>query len=205
MSRVIYDPPSGARDSVALNAILDDIAAALGNVSSANLAEEGIDQTVLPAESHAERRALVVREDRTVVAPQSWDVLTMDDGTVRTGAIGDLADGSALRIRTLVSCSSAPSGGNGFDNSAGIYEFRHVYNDGSDHVVTASLHARAGVAEVAGFIRNAHGDLMRESWLVGPISDIAYIELQFQNLIAGDMRVQRAHLVVDEFKRVEVT
>lgn len=205
MSRVTYVPLSGSRSAAALNTILQDIANALGNVNSANLAEEGLDQTVFAAESHGERRSLVVRETRTVIAPTgAWGVLAMGDGNVRTGALGDLPDGSALRIRTLVSCSSAVSGGDGFDNTGDSYEFRHVYNDGADNVVTASNHSRRGL-EVAGFIRYAHGDMMRESWLVGPIPGLDYIELQTLNVGAGNMRVQRAHLIVDEFKRVLVS
>lgn len=205
MSRVVYEPISGARDSGEVNDILDDLALALANINSANLAEEGIDQTVFAAGVHGERLAEVVREVRTVVAPQAFAVLAMTDGDVQVGTFGDLEADEVLRIRTLVSTSSSPGGGFGFDNTGDSYDFRHVYTDGGgDHVVTASNHGRKGL-EAVGFIRYAHGDLMRESWLEGPIVGLATIELQYENIGTGDMRVQRAHLVVDKFKRALVS
>lgn len=208
MSRITYIPlgTAEARDFDRVNDILADLASSTDPINHANLAEEGIDQAACDDNVHGSQRAKVSGSVRTVVAPQAFAMLTVGAG-IRTGALGALEADHALRIRSMVRAESslAAPAGFGFDNVNDLYEFRHAWNDGAaTNTVEFSRHARGQIVQAIAY-HGLHGVLMRESWLFGPIANIAWVELQYQNLGAGNMRADEARLTVTEFKMVTVT
>lgn len=209
MSRVIYTPIglTATRDADTINTILDDISDASVVLDASNFAEEGIDRTVYEGGSHGRRRARIVTSTRTTVVPQAMGVLACPTN-LRTGTLGALLDNEALRIRSLIRITSTVSDGRGFDpTAADTYRFQHAWFDGSlpTHVVASSRRHRTQIAQGALDVRQAHADFLWESWLVGPVADLDWIQVEYENVGTGDIEVDLTNLTVDEFRRVTVS
>lgn len=206
MPHVTYEPfgTSDARSATALNDILLDIAARTNPVDAANFAEEGIDQAVVEPAAHADRRDRVAATVRAVVAPQAFGLFTVGATNMQTGALGALLADSALRVRSFVRCetsNSAPAGF-GFDNVNDEYQFRHAWDDGvSTTTIDFSRRSRGQIVQPV-IYHGLHGSIAWESWLFGPLANVAFIQLEYQNLGAGNIRVDQAQLEVTEFKRI---
>lgn len=207
MSRVRYTPigTADARSSTVINGILDDLSTASASIDEGNLAEEGLDQTVFLAHQHATRRERITPNTRTTIVPQAWATLAVPTN-VRSANLGALLDGSVLRIRTLIRCEATVSNGLGFDSiSTDDYEFRVVWFDGvTQTVVNASRRTRGQIPQVVANFRQGHGDMLWSCYLQGPIAQITWIEVQYQNLGFRDINIDRVNFTVDEFKRVEL-
>jgi hypothetical protein len=209
MSRVLYTPPrpGDIRSADDINTILTAIASASGDVDQRNFAEEGLDATVFEREVSARRRARVTGSARTAIAAAAAFatipfVTTGGSGiAVRTAAIGQLAANSVLRIRSRLSFESTVAAGVGIPNDGVRTLVRHVWNDGvSTTKVAGSQKSHRKLTPIA---IPLHLTFVWESWLVGPIANIAWIEVQYQRA-SGITNLDQANLTVDEFRNVEV-
>lgn len=206
MSRVTYEP-LGLQDVrlvSAVNSILADLETASSAIDGRNFGEEGLDQSVFQATADSETRSVVFQATRTTKVPQVFGAFAVP-ANMRTGALGALADGNVFRVRSLVVCETqiaAPSFG--FANVNDNYEFRHAWFDGAatTAVIAGSRKSRGQIVQAN--TKHLHGAVLWESWLVGPIANVAWVEVQYQNVGAGNINVNIALLVVDEFKRVTV-
>lgn len=208
MSRILYDQftPHNSRSASALNALYDLIEAASADVDQRNLAEEGIDETVCAVQAPFERVVKLAPNTRAnVAASAAFTTFLFPAPTpVRSGALGALLDGEILRIRSQVkfetSNTQAPTGKGIPDDGAKTY-MQHAWNNGVATVkVFASDHR---IQQITPNPTLNHATFFRESYLVGPIANIAFIELQYRR-VGGVAIADRANFTVDKFRRVRV-
>lgn len=204
MSRVAYDPivPGSTRDAGEVNSIFGAIAAVSEGIDYTNLAEEGIDAQPLAEGAGLQRFMLQDNSRETLVANGAdFDVYEHGATQFRTGGLGSLAAGDALRIRSFVFLGTSLADGPGHDEGVN-FRMCHQYNDGLTTIdVPGSVR---GHFKIAGVLSHLHSAVYIESWIVGPVADIAWIQLA-QSFTTGVLNAEQATLLVTEFRRIEVT
>jgi hypothetical protein len=207
MSRFTYSRIESytVRDVARFNQFFTDLLTA-DALTSANYAEEGLDASAFVGDSCANELKSVIETTRAALAPSATFITYNPNGTnLRTSAIGAVATAQALRITSLAYFESQATNQPGLPRATRL-EMQHAWNNGSSTTVIACSRAkeRAGVLALNQDSRE-HRTVAIESWLFGPIANVAWVEVQYKlEAGAGDAYPSKSMLLVDAFYGVKV-
>jgi hypothetical protein len=199
VSRVDWTPidVNDARSVVPLNTLYTDVAASGAALAGVNFAEEGLDARSLAAHPFLEREELVVNTTFSAIVNSGAFVVLNMGANIRTGAIGAVLTDEWLRIRSLVWFATTRAAGVGMPAGSSV-SLRHAWNNGA---VTAKVaNSERSHAKRAGLDTSLHAAIFIESWLQGPITDVAFVEVQYMSA-GGPLHAANAVLAVTRYKR----
>lgn len=181
MSRIVYEPIGvrETRDADRVNDIYAAFEAATADIDERNLAEEGLDRTVLvagPLELVGEQ----TDGTRTNIATTAglFVKLTMS-GDLRTGALGALTADEAIRVRYRVNFETTLAAGLGIQAAVTDLRLRAAWNNGT---TTAKVDWSERPC-LPGANNLRHGIVFGEGWIFGAQATVAWAEIQI--LVAG--------------------
>lgn len=202
--RVVFLPLDGSRQVGPMNALFTGIANASDGVDGYNLAEEGLVRGSFEGDAASRNRFrlnIATRNAVKLANTSPFAPFEHNGQLVRSTNLGALAATSALRIRTCVWFGSQV-GSPGFPKAATMIMRHTINNGGGTAKIPFSEHGHAKFRNDY----NQHAAMVRESWLFGPLDEVAYVELQYSYpaTAGADAFPTRTTMSVAEFLRVDV-